>query len=273
MISRSLAAAQRVIRLPLRKRSYRIVPEDDALRILGKASRKSLGNRFTLISWNMYKARRRRWLEDLTQMAEQADFILLQEAVLHGDREHPFHVSSGFEWIMGQNFAYQSRPVTSGVKTGSRIAALSRRMVRSRDREPMIDLPKTILATEYDILNSDGNLLLINIHAVNIVSAKKFTRQVEQVEGMIENHRGPVILAGDFNTWNRRRQSIVFKAVERHGLQRVPVAAPQWRHLNQVLDHVFYRGVTLRSAAALLNVRSSDHIPLKVEFEHAGGGK
>jgi len=253
----------------IRRRAYRIVPEDDALRILGQATRKSLGHRFTVVCWNMFKARRRGWLDDLTQLAAEADFILLQEAVLHGDRAHPFHTTSGFEWVMGQSFAYQARAVTSGVKTGSRIAALRRHMVRSHDREPVIDLPKTILATEYDILNDDGNLLVLNIHAINVASSRKFARQIDQLEEMLQQHCGPVVLAGDFNTWNPRRRRILFRAVARYDLQHVPVAAPQWRHMNQVLDHVFYRGITLKSATALQHIRSSDHIPLKVEFEHA----
>jgi len=250
-----------------RKNLYRIVPEDDAVRVLGQATRKSLGHHFTLISWNMYKASRRGWLEDLTQLTADADFVMLQEAMLHGDRPHDFHVSSGFEWVMGQNFAYRAYSMTSGVKTGRRIAALTRRMVRSVDREPVIDLPKTILATEYDILNASGHLLLLNIHAINIVSSRKFARQIAQLELIIEQHRGPVILGGDFNTWNLRRRKILFRAIERHDLSHVPVAAPQWRHLGQVLDHVFYRGVALKSAKAMLHVRSSDHIPLRVEFE------
>lgn len=256
-----------MIRLTNQRNNYRIVPEDDAVRVLGHASRKSLGQHFTLICWNIFKARRRGWLEDLTALAADADFVLLQEAMLHGDRAHPFHVASGFEWVMGQNFSYQSEAKTSGVKTGSRISALSRRMVRSPDFEPLIELPKTMLATEYDILNASGNLLLLNIHAINIVSSRKFRRQIEQIEVILDQHRGPVILAGDFNTWNPKRRGIVFSAIQNHSLLRVPVGAPQWRHLGQVLDHVFYRGVTLKKAEAMLTVRSSDHIPLRVEFE------
>jgi len=249
------------------RKSYRLVPEGDALRIMGHATRKCLGQSFSLVSWNMYKARKSGWLEDLNALAAQADFILLQEAVLHGDKPHAFHLASGFEWIMGQNFSYHAKDITSGVKTGSRIASLTSRMIRSRDREPFINLPKTILATEYDISNSAGHLLLLNIHAINIVSSRKFSRQIDQLAALMDKHQGPVVLAGDFNTWNPRRRSILAKAVAQHRLVRAPVAAPQWRHFNQVLDHVFYRGLKLKSAAALLSIRSSDHIPLRVEFE------
>ncbi|MBL8645536.1 MAG: endonuclease/exonuclease/phosphatase family protein [Rhodospirillaceae bacterium] len=250
-----------------RKSLYRIVPEDDSVRVLGQATRKSLGQHFTIVCWNIYKARRHGWLEDLTALTADADFVLLQEAMLHGDKAHPFHVASGFEWVMAQNFAYRSAAVTSGVKTGSRIAAINRKVLRSPDKEPIIALPKTILATEYDILNTAGNLLVLNIHAINITSSRKFGRQVAQLEAVLDDHKGPVILAGDFNTWNPKRRRILFDAVETHALHHVPIGAPQWRHLGQVLDHVFYRGMTLKSATCMQTIRSSDHVPLKVEFE------
>ncbi|MSO97994.1 MAG: endonuclease/exonuclease/phosphatase family protein [Rhodospirillaceae bacterium] len=257
-----------MIRMPGPHQMYRLIPDDDSVRILGQANRKSLGRRFTLVSWNMHKARKRAWLDDLTLLCEDADFVLLQEAVLHGDRPHAFHLESGFEWVMGQNFAHRLRGGrTSGVKTGSRIASISHQVLRSADHEPFIRLPKTILATAYNLKAPDETLLLLNIHAVNFVSAIKFSRQIEQLKFVIEQHRGSVILAGDFNTWNPRRRKILFRAVAQFELHRVPVAAPLWRHLGQVLDHVFYRGVVLKKAWAVLNVKSSDHIPLKVEFE------
>jgi endonuclease/exonuclease/phosphatase (EEP) superfamily protein YafD len=35
---------------------------------------------------------------------------------------------------------------------------------------------------------------------------------------------------------------------------------------NQVLDHVFYRDLKLVNSRALIDVRSSDHVPLWAEF-------
>ncbi len=252
-------------RLPVR-----VIPEDSAVRVLGEPGHTSLGKRFTLISWNMSKARKRSWLDDLKLLATDADILALQEAILHGDRPHTFHLSSGFVWVMGQSFAHRWRGTTSGVKTGSRVPAISQRMIRSRDQEPLLRLPKTILATEYALKRPKANLLVLNIHAINFVSARKFSRQIAQIKEAVGLHVGPAIVAGDFNTWNPRRRSILRAAVKDLQLSRVPVAAPQWRHLNQVLDHVFYRGLELVNAWAVLNVKSSDHIPLQVEFEQPG---
>jgi len=243
-----------------------LVPEADAVRVLGTPGRKALGDSFTLVSWNMSKARRRGWLEDLTLLCADADIMALQEAVLHGDRPHDFHLKSGFEWVMGQSFAQRWRGRTNGVKTGARVVSLFRRMIRSRDHEPLLRLPKTTLATAY-ALRSGEPLLVLNIHAVNFVSARKFARQIAQIQEALDAHDGPAVVAGDFNTWNPRRRAILRAAAHDCRLTRVPVAAPRWRHLNQVLDHVYYRGVELVQAWAVLNVKSSDHVPLRVEFK------
>jgi endonuclease/exonuclease/phosphatase (EEP) superfamily protein YafD len=243
--------------------SFRPLPDTTALKKLGNASAASYGSTLKLVSWNMFKARRRGCLPDLTTLASGAELVLLQEAVLHGGLANPFHLTTGLEWIMAENLG-TSQSVTTGPKTGSRVAAVTSQAVRSLDREPFIGTPKTFLLTTYPFGN--GVLLVINVHAVNLVSTAKFARQVEQMVAPVAAHDGPCIVAGDFNTWNEARWHLLLKAMADVGLHRVPAAAPQWRHFNQVLDHVFYRGMKLLSARPLMHVKSSDHVPLWAEF-------
>jgi endonuclease/exonuclease/phosphatase (EEP) superfamily protein YafD len=99
------------------------------------------------------------------------------------------------------------------------------------------------------------------------VSNAKFAREVEQIVAPVAAHAGPCVVAGDFNTWKEPRWHVLQKTMAGVGLTRAPVAAPQWRHMNQVLDHVFYRGIRLINARALTHVRSSDHVPLAVDFD------
>ena len=247
-------------------RSFRPSVADDALRRLGEASTEAFGPTLKLISWNIFKSQRRGWLSDLTTMATGADMVLLQEAVLHGGVAHPFHLSSGLEWIMVENLRSLREHVTTGPKTGCRVASSASAFVRSQDFEPIIGTPKTFLHTEYPLANG-RRLLVLNVHAINLVSNTKFARQVAQITAPVAAHDGPCIIAGDFNTWNEPRWHLLLKAMAGAGLTRAPVAAPQWRHFNQTLDHVFYRGVRLIGARALTHVRSSDHIPLAAEFD------
>ena len=254
------------LQMPLfRLSGFRAAPEDNCLKRLGEASTVDFGATLKLISWNIFKSQRRGWLADLTAIATGADLVLLQEAVLHGGVAHPFHIASGLEWIMVENLRSMREHLTTGPKTGCRVAASAAASVRSRDLEPIMRTPKSFLQTEYPM--KDGQrLLVLNVHAINLVSHAKFARQVEQMVAPAAAHQGPCIIAGDFNTWNEPRWHLLQWAMHGAGMIRAPVAAPQWRHLKQTLDHVFYRGVRLINASALTHVRSSDHIPLMAEF-------
>ena len=249
----------------LRIRSqFQPLPESAPLKRLGEASASAFGPTLKMISWNMFKARRAGCMPDLTALSTGVELALLQEAVLHGGLAHPFHLTSGLEWIMAENLGTAQQAITTGPKTGSRVAALSSRAIRSVDREPLIGTPKTFLLTTYPF--GGEQLLVLNVHAINLVSTAKFARQVEQMVAPVATHKGPCIIAGDFNTWNTARWHLLLKAMADVGLTRVPAAAPQWRHFNQVLDHVFFRGLKLLGARPLIHVKSSDHVPLWAEF-------
>jgi endonuclease/exonuclease/phosphatase (EEP) superfamily protein YafD len=242
---------------------YQTLPDTTALKRLGAASATTFGATLKMISWNMFKARRAGCMPDLTTLATGVELALLQEAVLHGGLAHPFHLTSGLEWIMAENLG-TSQAVTTGPKTGSRVPSLTSQAIRSVDREPIIGTPKTFLLTTYPFCGE--TLLVLNVHAINLVSTAKFARQVEQMAAPVAAHKGPCIVAGDFNTWNAARWHLLLKSMSDAGLARVPAAAPQLRHFNQVLDHVFYRGLKLLNSRALPHIKSSDHVPLWAEF-------
>ena len=123
---------------------FRPLPETDALRRLGTASAADFGPSIKMISWNMFKARRRGWLLDLESLTAGVELVLLQEAVLRGGLAHPFHLASGMEWVMAENLTSAGSAVTTGPKTGSRVRALSSHAVRSRDNESIFKTPKTL---------------------------------------------------------------------------------------------------------------------------------
>jgi endonuclease/exonuclease/phosphatase (EEP) superfamily protein YafD len=243
--------------------------ETEAVRHLGTATARDFGSSIKMISWNMFKARRRGCMPDLTSMSAGVELVLLQEAVLYGGVAQPFHLASGLEWIMAENLGHAGLGLTTGPKTGSRVAALSSAFVKSLDREPVSATPKSFLLTTYPC--GDETLLVANVHAINLVTTDKFARQIAQLTGAVKAHKGPCIVGGDFNTWNEARWHLLLRAMEGVGLVRVPAAAPQLRHFNQVLDHVFYRGLRMMNARPLMHVKSSDHVPLWVEFGIGNG--
>jgi endonuclease/exonuclease/phosphatase (EEP) superfamily protein YafD len=244
---------------------FKTVPEAAALR-LGTASVATLGPNLRVVCWNFFKAIRPGALGDLAAVSAEADLVLLQEAVLHGGRPTPLHLSSGLEWVMAETLTHARQGITSGPKTGCRAPALEIRTLRSLDYEPISGTPKALLLTRYPT-QGGGVMTVINVHAMNFVPLAKFARQMTQLLDLLSVQAGPVLVGGDFNTWNPSRQRLVFGSMAEAGLARVPVAAPRrWRHLRQQLDHVFSRGLTLVDARPLAHIASSDHIPLRIEF-------
>jgi endonuclease/exonuclease/phosphatase (EEP) superfamily protein YafD len=217
------------------------------------------------VCWNVFKVARSGALTDIADLCADSDLVLLQEAVLHGSQPHPLHLSSGLEWMMAQMLGHARRGLTTGPKTGCRAPSLDSRFVRSPDVEPIVGTPKAALMTRYPM--AGGVLTVVNVHAVNFVPLASFARQIAQVVALIGHETGPLLVGGDFNTWNPSRARLLMQAMTAAGLTRVPVTAPRrWRHLGQQLDHVFLRGLTLIEARPLPHIVSSDHIPLRIEL-------
>jgi len=106
-------------------------------------------------------------------------------------------------------------------------------------------------------------LLVINLHAINFtVGSDQYRRQLDALGSLLDVHRGPVLLAGDFNRWNGARVRVLRRFMARHHLSELPIS-PDWRsrHFGHSVDAILLRG--LRGiASAALPTRSSDHNPL-----------
>lgn len=234
---------------------------------MGKAKWPSFQSGIAVLVWNVFKAKKSRWLEDFCDLYTQYDLVLLQESVLHPFTEDVFKTSKEYQWVMAQSYQHTRKAQTIGVKTGSKVAATGTRFYKSPDVEPVTKTPKMILETTYPIAGKAQPLMVLNVHAINFVSAAKFRRQMDQVIDAIKAHSGPMIVAGDFNTWSKLRKDVLLGIIADHQLEEVTTGArPRIRHLNRTLDHVFYRGLTLISATTLKHIKSSDHHPIEVQF-------
>lgn len=251
---------------------YRFLPEpfspDAVLHTVGSARQPCFkaGSPLRLLVWNIYKARNVNWQNDFIRLTEDKDLILLQESVLNTKHDSLFQSPDKLEWVMAQSYKNLKSGMATGVKTGACAVSTGRRFFNSPDREPLFNTSKMLLATTYQV---DGGLplLTINIHAINFVSFQKYGRQTAQIIEAVEGHDGPVILAGDFNTWNMGRLKQLHEITNRLELTMAPLEKrTRWSHLNQTLDHVFYKGLTLKSAELRFDIRTSDHYPITAEF-------
>jgi endonuclease/exonuclease/phosphatase (EEP) superfamily protein YafD len=230
----------------------------------------------TLFNWNAQKLLNARFPEDLQVLLEQQqpDMVFLQEsrAELLQLRQIGGYFAEGwsYPWPDG---------ITIGVLTLSRIAPDRVEPVPTKYREFFITAPKVSLITEHPLPNGE-TLLAVNVHLLNFERWRllKLRSQLDELKTIIEHHPGPVLMAGDFNTWSRKRLRLVQELAEQLELREVTDFPPgrttgdthsaclNWLFgikKDLPLDRVYYRGFT-NHAAEVLPYESSDHKPIKV---------
>jgi len=241
---------------------------DDDLQVYGEAKAPVLGPVIRCLVWNILKAKRRHWLQDFSELSADRDLVLLQEAVINTASDSLFTDSERFQWIMARSFRHQRTEIETGVKTGAVCNAYEKHFYLSPHAEPLFNTQKLLLVTCYKLAGETATLMVLNMHAINFVSVKKYVEQLDQLSDALSQHSGPVILAGDFNTWNPQRLVRFFEVSRAAGLEEAAMARrSRLAHLNQHLDHVFYRGLELVDVASLSHILSSDHAPITATFK------
>ena len=218
---------------------------------------KLASSHFRLVNWNVHKGQDKGWQEDLAKLSKQADFVLLQEATEHQN------LSTFSTALFVSSFSFNE--LLSGVKTFTQTQP--EWYCGGGVAEPIIQIPK--VASVMNLPLEKGNsLLLINVHLINFewgISA--YQAQLEQLFSFVENHQGPIIMAGDFNAWNEDRLNFVNNLIQKYGLDSVALSQDERvRFLGYPLDYIFTRGVKVVRATSEV-VTSSDHNPLLMEFE------
>lgn len=241
---------------------------DDELQLMGCSMQESLGPVVRLLLWNILKAKRNNWSKDFSALVADRDLVMLQEAVHKAPTDSLFKDSERFEWVMARSFRDPVSRVEHGVQTGSICPSLERHFFLSPHSEPLSQTQKLLLTTEYPMALNNERLLVLNMHAINFVGVRKYAEQIDQLTVALDSHRGPVILGGDFNTWNPARLAHFQKVATSAGLVEACMARrSKLAHMNQHLDHLFYRGMELLSVASLTDYTSSDHAPIVATFE------
>lgn len=215
-----------------------------------------------VISWNIHKAGDAGWQADLGRWAREHHLLLLQEAVLT-DEVRGVLEGAGHRWHMAGAFAFNG--VERGVMTAASAGALTACTVRTF--EPVTIIPKSALVSRYRLAGSTLPLAVANVHGVNFtLGLGSFTEQLNDIAVELAAHEGPIILAGDFNGWSAARQQVMADVARKLRLEPARFEPDLRRRVfGHPLDHLFVRGLTVRSASSV-EVRSSDHNPLLVEF-------
>jgi len=222
------------------------------------------GATLRVLSWNIHKNGDPGWDADLARFAADSDLLLLQEAALTA-RLRDVLAGAGFDALLASSFALNGHQ--TGVLSAAR-APPTRGCVQRRF-EPLIQLPKSALITRYRLQGTNEELAVANVHSINFaVSLGDYRAQLEAIAQELSGHRGPVIVAGDFNTWNPMRMRTVDDVMRQMRLAPVlPGIDLRSRFLGHQVDHVFVRGLDVVEARAP-KVGSSDHNPVLAILRH-----
>jgi endonuclease/exonuclease/phosphatase (EEP) superfamily protein YafD len=139
--------------------------------------------------------------------------------------------------------------------------------------EPLIRFPKSILITRFPLTGTHLSLMIANIHLINFAPhTTTYGLQVRQLTEILVNHQGPMILAGDFNTWSAERLAIIEEMAAGLSLASANFEADLVRKVfGYTVDRLYYRGLTMQEAS-VIEASSSDHNPLWIRFKLIDGG-
>ena len=219
-------------------------------------------NGFSLLNWNMQKGMTDGWEEDFRRLSYNKDLLIIQEAYLTDAMRRLLQERHHY-WDLA--FAFEYRDNRAGVLTASRVEPSF--LCTFRSKEPLIRIPKTILITRYPL--SDGNqiVMVANVHLINYtLTVSHFRAQLKQLEKILSKHQGPLIVSGDFNTWNDERLAVVDTIASRLDLKAV-IFSENYRTtvFGHNVDYIYYRGIELIKALSV-KITTSDHNPLIVKF-------
>lgn len=189
------------------------------------------------------------------------NLLLLQEAKLALNER----LLEGWSYAVSPNI--QTPAHLFGVLTAGRCAFDGIQPLLSRSRELRFATHKSQILTRHP-LGGNTELLVANIHAINFVPHGRFHGEMEQLKRELLRHRGPLIVAGDFNVWSRQRWRYLLEFCRAMGLRQAVMADGHYikHYLRQPLDFIFYRELQLRSATAIDTDVVSDHNPIYARF-------
>lgn len=210
-----------------------------------------------ILNWNLQKGQRRGWQSDLELLAARSHLVMMQEASL--DPSMTAH--GGPARFAAFAPGYRSRDLLTGVLTLSQFKPLGH--CRLTAYEPWLGTPKATSISEYALSGTDDTLVVVNIHAVNFTfGVSDYRRQLHQIREALQDHHGPIIMTGDFNSWRLRRQRLLKQLVTDLSLKTPEYTVDnRVRVFGHALDHIYFRGFSAQPVVSPV-VTSSDHNPL-----------
>ncbi len=214
-----------------------------------------------IVNWNLQKGANPEWIADLSAITGEPDLMIFQEASLNTDVWRTVAADQYRSFAPG----YSTKQRITGVMTVSAAEPLTQ--CNLINREPWIRTPKAAIITEYGLTGTDQTLLVANAHFVNFtLGVRHFRQQIQQLQSVLREHQGPILLSGDFNTWRGKRFEILDEVAASLGLEMLDYDEDyRKRAFGHPLDHIYIRGLQVIEATTY-RVGSSDHNPMSVRL-------
>ncbi len=225
----------------------------------------SLSEQFSLLVWNIHKENQQLAFQTkLTELLQDnpSDFILFQEVKYPKTSPYSFE---NYSYTIASNIETSNN--IFGVLTAAKVSFEQINTHITTKREMGVATRKSLLITQHRL--SSGEILhMVNLHAINFVSLKSFTLELEKIKIELLQYSGAMIIGGDFNNWSTRRVKVLEAFQKDLSLEKADV--DEYHHIKHVfskpLDHIFYRGVKLIKAEAIDTKKISDHNPIYASF-------
>lgn len=235
---------------------------------MGTASRSKLpeDRPIKILVWNIYKTKMPSFYHDFEKLMADKDIAIIQEAFLDDFFVRMMNLNRKFQATVAKSFLVNGL-IPTGVMTLSQTAPLRSSYRASPTTEPFINTHKMTLLQTYQV--GQSHLLIANIHAINFVTTESFEKQIQDLYETIRLHRGPIIFAGDFNTWSEERTNVLNHYINLLGLRPVSFIPDQRkRFFDLPLDHIFVsREISVLDSKTWPFIKGSDHIALEATIK------
>ena len=221
---------------------------------------------FSLLVWNLHKENQtkafQKQFHSLVQNY-QTDIFLFQEVRYPKKSDFIF---KNYSYALAHNI--ETKKSRFGVLTATQCSFVLAQPLLSSKKELGFLTHKSYLLTQHTI-DEETKLTILNLHAINFVNSKTFAHELQEIQKKLLQLKGPLIVAGDFNSWSHKRNKLLISFQNALGLQKLTIQnEKKIKHfLSHKLDHIYYRGIKAKQALAIDTKNISDHNPLYATFE------
>jgi endonuclease/exonuclease/phosphatase (EEP) superfamily protein YafD len=223
-----------------------------------------------ILIWNLYKGDKKSFRRDFLKLSHLHEILMLQEVYLD-HRMTPVLKKLNHTMNFGISFLHKKKGkrIPTGTAISSQYDPSETIMLRSKHREPIARTPKVITISTYPIKNHRRELMLINIHGLNLARKKYLLKHLEDTVKYIRNHDGPILFAGDFNTRTKKRLKQVRAFFDQLGFTETEFTNGdnRMKSFGNILDLCFTRGLKIKRAYVFDQIKGSDHKAMSVTVQ------